>query len=534
MNSKSGIPGKSFKFLLLIISLISVRMIFYYAVTDFTVIISRVPDDASYYLKIAQNFNEGYGFTFDGISRTSGFQPLWQYILIIFTFVFKASPETTMRAVMILQVLILYISSLIFIKILRNIFTYEIVFAGGLIFTVFVYFQYLNGMETPLMILIFLFLFYYALRSRIFVSRKTGSEFITGILIGLLMLARLDTVFISTAIFGICIAKILTGEKEKRSEGIKCFLIILSGTLIITLPYLIFNFIYTGNIIPISGYLKSTVSGSGFSESTFQVFKYREMFFGLLSILYLIIYFKNFKKYRVTPFAAGMAVMAAGNILLMIYIIFFMKWVIFPWYFTPFSIFFSFFICLIFKYILSVNYLNSGKLIFKILSAVIILYWGAKVFNMYVLDSGIRSEWNVESYKASQWALQKTERSDIFAMKDAGHFSYFSNRQVINLDGLVNSFEFQEILKDKNLNNYFKDNSVKYIVQHAVWNRDDITDGEYESTELNFISHKYSLISDNITVHKKDEAYRSEPYFDGEYRTVFLIWNYQNNADEKN
>ena len=183
---------------------------------------------------------------------------------------------------------------------------------------------------------------------------------------------------------------------------------------------------------------------------------------------------------------------------------------------------------------MSVNYLNSGKLIFKILSAVIILYWGAKVFNMYVLDSGIRSNWNVESYKASQWALQKTERSDIFAMKDAGHFSYFSNRQVINLDGLVNSFEFQEILKDKNLNNYFKDNSVKYIVQHAVWNRDDITDGEYESTELNFISHKYSLISDNITVHKKDEAYRSELYFDGEYRTVFLIWNYQNNADEKN
>ena len=527
MKFKSGISNNLNNFLIIILTLISVRMIIYFAVTDIIVLISRVPDDASYYLKIAQNFNDGKGFSFDGISRTSGFQPLWQYILIIFTAIFKTTPEATLRAVMILQVILLYISSLLFVIILKKYFTGQIVFAGGLIFTVFVYFQYLNGMETPLMILIFLFLFYHFLKSRIFLIRNPGREFVTGILLGFLMLARLDTVFLGIVVFVLIVIRIITAEVKDRNGYIKCLMLIGSGALLITLPYLIFNFMYFGNIIPISGYLKSTVPQTGLNENIPELLRYREMFFGLLSAAYLFFYFINFRKIKPAAFTTGLAVIATGNILLMIYILFFMNWVIFPWYFTPFSIFFSFFICLIFKFILSVNFYNSGKLIFKILSAFIILYWGSKIFGAYYLDTGKSSSWNIQSYKASQWALNETEKSDLFAMKDAGHFSYFSNREVINLDGLVNSFEFQEVLKDKKLNEYLEQNSVKFIVQHALWDREDVTNGSYDSIDLNFISHKYSALSDTLTLSRKDEVYRSETYFDGPYETIFLIWKYQ-------
>ncbi|MEZ4823136.1 MAG: hypothetical protein R2942_12255 [Ignavibacteria bacterium] len=132
-----------------------------------------------------------------------------------------------------------------------------------------------------------------------------------------------------------------------------------------------------------------------------------------------------------------------------------------------------------------------------------------KILDIYVFETTGGSNWNIQSYKASQWAKNETESPDLFAMKDAGHFSYFSGREVINLDGLVNSFEFQEILKDGKLNEYLRRHNLKYIVQHAVWERDDITDGEYDSIDLNFISHKYSVLSDNITLQKKDEVYRS-------------------------
>jgi hypothetical protein len=36
-----------------------------------------IPDDAFYYLKIAQNFARGAGSSFDGINPTNGYHPLW-------------------------------------------------------------------------------------------------------------------------------------------------------------------------------------------------------------------------------------------------------------------------------------------------------------------------------------------------------------------------------------------------------------------------------------------------------------------------
>jgi hypothetical protein len=39
-------------------------------------------DDAFYYFKVAQNISEGRGITFDGLSTTNGFHPLWMAICV--------------------------------------------------------------------------------------------------------------------------------------------------------------------------------------------------------------------------------------------------------------------------------------------------------------------------------------------------------------------------------------------------------------------------------------------------------------------
>ncbi len=39
-------------------------------------------DDAFYYFKVAQNISEGAGFSFDGLNLSNGFQPLWMFICI--------------------------------------------------------------------------------------------------------------------------------------------------------------------------------------------------------------------------------------------------------------------------------------------------------------------------------------------------------------------------------------------------------------------------------------------------------------------
>jgi hypothetical protein len=44
-------------------------------------LVQRVPDDGFYYLEIAQRLARGEGATFDGINQTSGFHPLWELFL---------------------------------------------------------------------------------------------------------------------------------------------------------------------------------------------------------------------------------------------------------------------------------------------------------------------------------------------------------------------------------------------------------------------------------------------------------------------
>jgi len=44
-------------------------------------LVNRMPDDAFYYLEIARRMGHGQGFTFDGTHATNGFHPLWQVML---------------------------------------------------------------------------------------------------------------------------------------------------------------------------------------------------------------------------------------------------------------------------------------------------------------------------------------------------------------------------------------------------------------------------------------------------------------------
>lgn len=45
-------------------------------------LVCAIPDDSFFYLRIAQEFWRGGGFSFDGVTSTYGFQPLWQLCMI--------------------------------------------------------------------------------------------------------------------------------------------------------------------------------------------------------------------------------------------------------------------------------------------------------------------------------------------------------------------------------------------------------------------------------------------------------------------
>lgn len=511
---------------ILVLSVSTFYLAYFVSFSDIEKLIYIIPDDSSYYLKIAKNFSEGSGFTFDGINATNGFQPLWQMITIPFFYFIKTSTENYLRIILIFQILLILFSEIIFYRTLQKFFEKKVVLAFTLIFTLFVFFNSVNGMETALMVFLISVLFSNVLSLNIFTSNNRFNELKTGLSLGVLILSRLDLIFLA---FSFLIFIFLAGKSHK--ERLSKIANISIGFLTILVPYLLYNYISFGNVIPISGYLKSGFSDEGLLNKIREVVKYREAFFAIVSITYLAWFMfklRELKQSKSYVYFLFLAVFSFGNVLLFLYLVFFLNWVIFYWYFIPFSVFFSLFICLPLNYITNLKIKWLGNLIYFSVIIISTIYWGSKIYYKFDSEISHKNNWNVESYSASQWVKQNTNTNDIFAMKDAGHFGFFSERKTINLDGLVNNFEYQEVLKEKHLNEYLERKKVNYFVQHAIWDKENITSGNYDTLNVNFFSHKYSTESDKVTLYERNEVYRSDPYYDGDHKVVFLIWKLEN------
>lgn len=86
---------------------------------NWTWLYQQLPDDAFYYLVIARNFAGGDGFSFDRINETNGFHPLWQALLIPLARVFPGDVGYA-RAVLVLGLVMLLAAALITVHVVRG------------------------------------------------------------------------------------------------------------------------------------------------------------------------------------------------------------------------------------------------------------------------------------------------------------------------------------------------------------------------------------------------------------------------------
>jgi hypothetical protein len=68
-----------------------------------------------------------------------------------------------------------------------------------------------------------------------------------------------------------------------------------------------------------------------------------------------------------------------------------------------------------------------------------------------------------DRYKAAQWTKNNIDKNDSIALSDAGVFGYFNDRRTINLDGLINSYQFQQDIANGQLEFILKKNNIKYF-----------------------------------------------------------------------
>ena len=495
---------------------------------DIRSVINIVPDDASYYLNIAENLAAHRGLTFDGTTPTNGFQPLWLYVLTGLFSVCDSSPETMFRLCLVLQIAMLACASCMVLALAPPGRPSSFTWATAVIFVFLVVERAANGMESALLVLTLTALLRHGSRTRVLREFAFRQSLVFGVLIGLVMLSRLDTVFVGAAALGFALLTAIRRPESRRRALVGSGGMALGATAVVS-PYLVFNQLEFGRVMPISGVLKSSFPVPSISFDAIRGLGHPMATVVLACVWISLCYVAWFawkgrlmRRPHAHPHDAAMAILAAGVVLHFCYVLVFMRWAVFYWHFVPSMLFVS---LAVGSHAPHVQLWSRRP---RVRNA---LYWTAIVVAIGLgaanahrrrslpLDHG----WHAAAYEAARWVQRETTNEDLFAMKDAGTFGFFSERDVVNLDGLVNGPGFQEVLRDKQLVPYLRSLGVRYLAQPISTLR-GVAEGRYDSFSFRYRSHQYGVESDGIVLRRSSEVYRSPPFSLGGRTAAFIIW----------
>jgi len=451
-----------------------------------------VSDDAFYYFSIARHLVQGQGFTFDGLSQTSGFHPLWAVLIAPFYLLFPNNSMLSLHLVLSLGALIDLATAILLYMTIRHLTSKTAALWG----TAFYFFNpsvisfSIDGLETSINVfMIMLVSFYYLKYVRAAPSLTTGSLVLLGLLGGLMILARSDSVFFLAAIL---LDLILTGKVKER---LRPAAIILGIAFLVILPWLVWVSLAVGSPIQSSGmaypwllhqqYLAE--AGTYFSPALvnrvfnvlsdytwFQLVeltglrRYISEGTFLIGVLLLVgtlltINLKSNKNKALVENFKLVNFLLLGTVVLLSFHTF-IRWYPRYWYFAPVAII----LALYFAFLLNWADRRWGASARRGLLAGLL---GLAIGYGY-LDQGI-NYWmrgfyphQPEMYQAALWLKVHTPPSSRIAGFNVGIYAYFSDRTVLNLDGVIDKDAFAA-LNEKNLTGYLDRRGVDYVIDYA-------------------------------------------------------------------
>jgi len=434
-------------------------------------------DDAFYYLKIASNIARGLGPTFDGINLTNGFQPLWELLLVLLAKVSGGDKELLLHLSMLVQAILLGISVYLMFTLQRTMrIPLGISIVGTIIWSLASFYLQLAmaGLEAGLRNVILLVCALVFLHSRRSPSPKPIA--LLGFLLGIQALARLDSIFMLASISALIFSDGLKRRSVRRSL---LSLLCLNGFASVALsPWLLWNFLQFGHLMPVSGIVKIRPIAS-YGDLLLRLFWPLKLFLSLGTTLILaallllsamgLAMITLFRLWGETSYSIrqhlALALQDLDFIMLFCVFVYLYYSVLFGhlrnWYSAPFLLAGV----LLLAYFLSIFpskvqiYLSGGILMI----AVILFGLWAK----FVCFNPEQNRLEIELYNTALWIRASTPENTIVGSWDAGVIGYFSERAVINLDGRVNTYGYLEIMRRKNYKSYFQAYHVRYIAQFS-------------------------------------------------------------------
>jgi hypothetical protein len=450
-------------------------------------------EDFYYYLKVAQNISIGAGVTLDGEAITNGFHPLWMIVCII-----AQTISTPLNAVYI----VLSFASLLHIgqvylvfKILKLTCKKEIAHFTAL----FYLFNYriiacnLCGLETPIAAFLILIVIYFIIKhiqlNQIF---DIGSSIKLGILLGLSVLGRFDLLLFVGAVISLIILDSNFGSNFKK----RFFMVstISISIFILLLPWFIWSILNSGTLLPNSHTALKVIAFKSFSlESSLVeniyllirkvfstawwltdtanllglwpiVFPYNYitistiLIFLLLTIVIYITWFTRTKK-RIL-FRSILIIYAIGHLT---YYSLFAKAEV--RYLMPFNIVIIIFTAIAINDLILrfyVNLVRKAAIFFYFILFANSMVAGVLAWQQH--QGSTRSHvLHKDLYKMSQWISTNTNKKATIGSWNAGIMSYYSERTVVNLDGVIND-EVIEINKQRKLSLYIEKRNINFLV----------------------------------------------------------------------
>ncbi|MEW6530643.1 MAG: hypothetical protein AB1473_07390 [Thermodesulfobacteriota bacterium] len=434
-------------------------------------------DDAYYYFKTAHNIVQGHGSTFDTFNQTNGYHPLWMGVCILAGLVTLNSSG---------YVFVILAFNLLFILLLSwqvlRMFSSSLGFAfsAGLVFLInwnlYTGLNLLSGMETSLHLWLILVVVDYANR----ISWKQRRDLILlGALLGLTFLSRTSFV-----LFLPVLAFYVLSRPELRTPGVLLrigFLVVAPFALIVA-PYLAWNYHTTGHLQQISGLVKDfwPTALSAWEKAQLALTSILKPV--LLRPLWLnglllasvgglaLICIRQKERFGFLQ-DARLAMLVGFSLLLLAYYVTNYGENTRAWhYMVPWitaQILFVHGLKVLYDAMESsqvarvgLSVLLVGILIDYFVQIPTYIYKGLKVHPYY--QSPV--DYSEEMARWMKEHLPKDARIGVF---NAGYIGYFSERNVVNLDGLINGVEFYQYLKDgRGVWKYVLDQKLDYIADY--------------------------------------------------------------------
>ncbi|KAB8143380.1 hypothetical protein F8S13_10210 [Chloroflexia bacterium SDU3-3] len=429
----------------------------------FPFLIRHLKDDSFYYFQTANNIALGYGSTFDRINQTNGYHPLWMLNIIPVYWAFPHQPILALRIILVLVAIYHSIAALKLFQVISRTQGAALAAAVSLGWGMcpIVLRMNLNGMESALYALVLAFWVAWAARLQDADPaelRSWRTWAYGGALGALCVMARLDAALLVAAMALWVIV---------RRHGLWAACLIVLPSFCALVIYMAINQALFGIPLPVSGLIKQAAIPAGMWDAVVQ------LLWPLAPIMR-----------RVGEWPTMLAVLAAmvavaclpgrlrqaifarhgwlwmGCALLYTYIAY-SKTFIANWYYVPF--------CMLAA-------LVAADLCGLALAACRSPRWRAGLGAAAALGvccaygmlatlefNPRKNDTIAQTLEAAEWIRTSLPEGSIGGAWSAGILAYFSGRQVVNLDGLINSYPYYQAMSRGQAPAFVAAEGVSYV-----------------------------------------------------------------------